>query len=107
MIEILYSSVGIIVAAGYLPQITKLITAARPCHEISVAAWSMWAYTSFVSLIYSLYGQEIYDAKFMSVNAVNTACIAMIIGVTLYKRQKYKTAPVVIDPLPSEAEVPA
>lgn len=91
MIVILYSSVSIIVAAGYLPQITKLLLAEHPCNEISVAAWSMWAYTSFISLLYSLYGQEIYDFRFMSFNAVNTACIAMIICITFYKRHKWRS----------------
>ncbi|MCK5385090.1 MAG: hypothetical protein KAJ29_05885 [Alphaproteobacteria bacterium] len=105
MIELLYSSVGIIVGAGYLPQITKLLLTTRPCHEISAASWLIWAYTSSVSLLYSLYGQEILDTKFITVNLVNVICICFVISIIAYKRRKYgKTIPAIIQPLQSDIE---
>ncbi len=89
MIGMLYSTVGIIVAVGYLPQIYKLLISKAPCRDISLVAWTVWEYTAIVSLLYSLYGQESLDTKFVLVNAINVVCITMIIIITIYKRRKY------------------
>ncbi|MCK5374948.1 MAG: hypothetical protein KAJ40_06665 [Alphaproteobacteria bacterium] len=96
MIEVLYSLVGGIVAIGYLPQIIKLIKAQIPCHDISLIAWTVWTYTSAISLIYSLYGQDSVDHNFVFANAVNLTCIMLIVFITLYKRYKYGKATIQI-----------
>ncbi len=96
MIEVLYSLVGVVVAIGYLTQIIKLIKTTLPCHDISIFSWSIFAYASFISLLYSLYGQEIYDINFVIVNSINATCIAMVICITVYKRRKYRIIPALI-----------
>ncbi|MFP4098510.1 MAG: hypothetical protein ACLFP8_00865 [Alphaproteobacteria bacterium] len=93
MIEFLYSLVGVVVAAGYIPQIIKLVRATLPCHDISVFTWVVWAYTSFVSLLYSLYGQETFDIYFFSANLINIVCVTTVICITMYKRVKYSERP--------------
>jgi|GEM_PF-1821807 len=94
MLDVLYSMVGVMVAAGYLPQIIKLIKATLPCYDVSIMSWSMWAYTSSISLLYALFEQKTLDLAFVGVNSVNMICIASIICITLYKRRKYKIPPI-------------
>ncbi len=100
MIVMLYSAVGIIVALGYLPQIYNLIVSHTPCRDISLKAWCIWEYTSSISLLYSLYGQDVVDPKFVGVNAVNLLFITIIISITVYKRRKYEKKVAIIDNIP-------
>ena len=87
MIGALYSTVGIVMAVSYLPQVIRLIKAQTPCHEISMASWIIWNYTATVSLLYSIY--DLNDTKLTIVNIINVLFINLIIWVTLYKRRKY------------------
>ncbi len=89
MIEMLYSTVGVVIGLAYVPQTLKLLKTQTPCPDISIAMWYLWNYTAIVSLIYSIYGQEVFDVKFFIVNAVNTFFITLIIFIILYKRRKY------------------
>ncbi len=87
MIGFLYSTVGIIVAISYLPQVLRLIKAKTQCIEISLTSWMIWNYTSIISLLYSIV--DLGDLKLSIVNAVNVLFINLIIVITLYKRNKY------------------
>ncbi len=87
MIGILYSTVGVVVTFGYLPQVYKLLRSQTPCRDISLIAWLIWDYTSIVSLLYSVFDVE--DLKLSIVNSINVFFITTIILVTLYKRRKY------------------
>ncbi len=89
MIATLYTTVGLVVAIGYMPQTLKLLRAKSPCSDISVIAWAIWEYTAIVSLLYSMY--ELEDLKLSIVNAINVFFITLIIGITLYKRRKYNS----------------
>ncbi len=89
MIEMLYSTVGVVIGLAYVPQTIKLFKTPTPCYNISLLMWYLWDYTAIVSLTYSLYGQEVFDAKFFTVNAVNTFFITLIILIIHYKRYKY------------------
>lgn len=89
MIEMLYSSVAVIIALAYVPQTLKLIKTQTPCPDISIAMWYLWDYTAIVSLIYSMYGQDVFDVKFFAVNVINTFFITLIILIIHYKRRKY------------------
>ncbi len=95
MIAFLYSTVGIILVCGYIPQIYTLIRTKSACRAISLKAWLIWEYTSFISLLYSVY--VLPDLKLAIVNAINVTCIALIIGITAYKRWKYATAQIIMD----------
>ena len=95
MIGALYSTVGIVMAVSYLPQVIRLIKAQTPCHEISMASWVIWNYTASVSLLYSIY--DLNDTKLTIVNIINVLFINLIIGVTLYKRRKYGDLVVISD----------
>jgi uncharacterized protein with PQ loop repeat len=83
----LYSTVGLIVMLGYMPQIVRLWRTRSDCTDISVLTWMIWNYTAFISLLYSVF--EIGDLKFSLVNAVNFICINIIIFLTLYKRRRF------------------
>lgn len=89
MIATLYTTVGIIVAIGYMPQTLKLMRAQSKCGDISIPTWVIWNYTAIVSLLYSVY--ELDDFKLTMVNGVNVFFITLIIGITVFKRRKYKT----------------
>lgn len=88
IIGLLYSTVGIVVLFGYMPQISKLWKSETDCREISITSWMIWNYTAIVSLLYSVF--DLADIKFSLVNSVNVACINIIILLTLYKRSAYK-----------------
>lgn len=87
MIGFLYSTVGLVVAVSYLPQVLRLIKAKTQCIEISLTSWMIWNYTSIVSLLYSIF--DLADLKLSIVNAINVLFINLIILITLYKRKKY------------------
>lgn len=87
MISLLYSSVGIVIAVSYLPQVLRLLRAKSRCIEISLMSWAIWNYTSIISLLYSVY--DLGDLKLSIVNVINVIFINLIIGITLYKRRKY------------------
>ncbi|PCJ02693.1 MAG: hypothetical protein COB14_01660 [Alphaproteobacteria bacterium] len=88
MIDYLYSTVGIIVTISYMPQALKLWRSTSTCDDISLPTWFIWNYTSIVSLLYGIY--TLNDFKLSAVNAVNVFFVTFIIGITLYKRRKYK-----------------
>ena len=90
MIDYLYSTVGIVIAVAYMPQALKLWRSTSTCGDISLPTWLIWNYTAIVSLLYSVYTLD--DLKLSAVNAVNVFFITFIIGITLYKRRKYKEA---------------
>ena len=94
MIATLYTTVGIVVAIGYMPQTLKLIRAQSKCSDISILAWLIWNYTAIVSLLYSVY--ELDDFKLSMVNGVNVFFITLIISITIFKRRKYK-APIPVE----------
>jgi uncharacterized protein with PQ loop repeat len=87
VISALYSTVGIIIFLGYLPQILKLIRSETDCREISLLAWLMWDYVLIVSILYGVY--EMHDFKFILASSLNCFCINMLLLITLYKRRKY------------------
>lgn len=87
LISTLYSTVGFVIVAGYMPQIFRLIRTTTDCMDISVSAWMIWNYTSIVSLLYGIF--EMHDPKFIFVCTTNILCINTIIFMTLYKRHKY------------------
>ncbi len=88
MISFLYSTVGIIVAFGYLPQIARLLRSKTRCDDISIPAWIIWNYTAIISLLYGYF--DLSDLKLTIVNLVNVVCISSIILITLFKRKKYR-----------------
>ena len=88
-IDLLYSTVGLVVLLGYMPQIIKLMRTTTDCRDISLYAWMIWNYTAIVSLLYSVF--ILPDIKFMMVNGVNVLCITIIIALTAYKRWHYKS----------------
>lgn len=93
MIGILFSTVSVVLIFAYLPQIITLIRTKGPCNDISVTSWSIWFYTSFVSLLYSIY--ELHDLKLSIVNGLNVFFICVIIGTTIFKRIKYRHVAVI------------
>ena len=69
---------AVIVAAGYLPQITHL--AKEHCSEgISLSAWSLWLISSLLFFSHAL---AINDAVFLALQAVNLIAIATVISLT-------------------------
>ena len=90
MIDFLFSTVGIVITIGYLPQVYRLAIAKTGCYEISVIAWLLWAYAATVMFLYSVF--ELEDLKMIIVNAINMSFIDLIILITLYKRWKYKVS---------------
>ena len=88
IIGFLYSTVGILVLFGYMPQIRRLWKSKTDCREISITSWMIWNYTAIVSLLYSVF--DLADVKFSLVNGINVICINIIILLTLYKRSAYK-----------------
>ncbi len=106
MIGYLYSTIGVITAFGYLPQVLALIRAQTKCEEVSLRAWIIWEYTSIVSLLYGLF--ELNDLKFTLVNTVNTFFVSLIVAIIIYKRHKYRDhIPVMIDEtdIPDETDI--
>ncbi len=101
IIGTLYSTVGIMVLVGYMPQIIRLWKTHTDCRDISLHSWMIWNYTASVSLLYSVFELpdlkfamvnsvfELPDLKFAMVNSVNVLCINIIIALTLYKRHHY------------------
>lgn len=87
IIDFLYSTVGIVVAIGYMPQSIRLLRTAGPCDDISILAWAIWGYAAAISLLYSIY--ILADLKLSMVNGINVFFISFIIAVTFYKRRKY------------------
>ncbi|MCB9983402.1 MAG: hypothetical protein H6861_07000 [Rhodospirillales bacterium] len=87
IIGLLYSTVGIVVLFGYMPQIRRLYKSQTDCREISITAWMIWNYTAIVSLLYSVF--DLADLKFSVVNGINLVCINIVILLTLYKRRLY------------------
>lgn len=87
LLALLYSTVGLLVLIGYIPQLYRLWTTDTDCRDVSIAAWATWTYTSSVSLLYSVY--ELPDPKFAMVNAVNLSCILAIIALTLHRRRRF------------------
>lgn len=90
MISWLYSTVAIITALAYIPQMIRVARSKTTCHDISIPAWLMWSYTSTVSLLYAAI--EMHDLKFSIVMTINAICINTIIAITLYKSKKYATS---------------
>lgn len=91
MLDVLYSMVGVIIAAAYLPQAMKLAKNTSACYDVSVVSWILWAYTSSITFLYTLYRLETFDLMLVSINAINMVCISTIVCITLYKRWKYRT----------------
>lgn len=87
LISTLYSTVGFVIIAGYMPQIFRLVRTTTNCMDISIPAWAIWNYTSVISLLYGIF--EMHDPKFIFVCATNVLCINAVIFITLYKRYKY------------------
>ena len=88
IISILYATVPAVIFLGYLPQIAQLIRAKNDCRDISLLAWVMWDYVLIVSVLYGIYVLD--DFKFTMASALNCACVNVLIGITLYKRRKYR-----------------
>jgi uncharacterized protein with PQ loop repeat len=88
LISFLYSTIGIVIFIGYLPQILSLIRAKNDCRSISLTAWWLWNYVLVVSILYGVY--ELHDLKFIIASALNCACVNVLIGITIYKRYKYR-----------------
>ena len=88
IISVLYSTVGVVLLIGFIPQILRLIRTHTDCRDISISTWMIWNYTACVSLIYSII--VLPDLKFALVNAVNVMGVNSIIALTLYKRHIHK-----------------
>jgi len=87
MIVLLYSTVGAVVVAGYLPQIIRLYRSHSRCDDIALPAWWLWNYTAIVSFFYGHF--VLADLQFTIVNCIAITCNSLIISITLYKRWKY------------------
>ncbi len=88
MISFLYSTVGFVIAISYIPQVLCLVRAKTHCSDISLTSWWIWNYTSIVSMLYGIYGLQ--DLKMSLTSAIIVFFVNLIIGITIYKRIKYK-----------------
>lgn len=87
MITFLYSTVSVISAISYMPQLWRIFQNESPCHDISLKTWWIWNYMSFVSMLYGVF--EIQDFTMSLVTGVNFFFINCTIASVLYKRRKY------------------
>lgn len=90
---LLYPAVPLIGLAGYGPQLVTLLKTDRPPHSISLSTWFTWALTWFISFGYAAF--YVQDILFALTSAMNLAGHICVIGLTLYKRNKYSERPLV------------
>lgn len=87
----LYALAPLFSSAGYLPQIRKVLRAAP--HElrgISIHAWSVWLFNALIAVSYGVV--KIRDPLFITVSSISASWCALLIGLTLWKSLKGRTA---------------
>ena len=84
----LYPIVPLIGIMGFLPQIITLLKADRVPASISLSTWSIWTLTWLISFGYATFALQ--DILFATTCGLNLIGHFAIIGLTVYKRQKYK-----------------
>lgn len=83
IIEILYSIAGTVAIIAGSSQIRQLITAGRS-DELSIATWSLWSGTQFVSLVYSV---TIGKVPLIVFNLLWVVLYMAMVGLILYYRK--------------------
>jgi hypothetical protein len=87
IVVFLYALAPLFSTLGYLPQIRKLLHAApQEVRGISLQAWSLWLGNSLIALAYGVV--KLHDPLFITVSSVSMFWCALIIGLTLWKRNQ-------------------
>ena len=79
-----FTVTGIISAIGYIPQIHTLWKDDTAASSTSIRAWTTWAVTSGVGMLYSIF--VIKDIFVIGNSVIQFAGCATILAVTVYKR---------------------
>lgn len=70
VLTVLYAFVPVVSAAGWVPQIVRLLRQPDLGEGLSLPTWAMWAATGVVGLLYSAFvGQDILVTAFFAVAA--------------------------------------
>ena len=80
----LYSLSGVVIVAGFLPQITKLIGATGRSVAVSLFSWWIWAATSAVAVTYGVL--IVKDWRFTLLAALHLTCELTVACLVLYNR---------------------
>ena len=83
----LYSFMPAVGLFAYMPQIRVVYASSGPLTDLSLHTWGVWLATSSIGLGYGVVCLK--DFLFSATCGMNVACIAVIIGMVLYKRQRY------------------
>lgn len=83
----LYPIVPLVGLMGFLPQVMTLLKAREAPVSLSLSTWFIWTATWIISFGYAVFA--LHDALFAATAGMNLAGHIAIIGLTVYKRQKY------------------
>ena len=79
----LYAVSGILGCACYLPQILRLTRSAEARRAMSLATWGGWLALGAITLVYAI---DLGQAEMVLVNALNSACQAVVVALMLLQR---------------------
>lgn len=76
---------------AYLPQILAVIRDMNGASAISYTTWGLFSVSNLSTAIYA--ALVLGDLKMVAVFAANTGCCAVILGLTVVKRRRFKRVP--------------
>lgn len=92
LFTLIYPIVPLVGMAGFVPQILTLLAMKEAPKSISLLTWYIWTCTWLVSFGYAVFALQ--DLLFTLTCGMNLIGHCVIIGLTVYKRQKYDAASV-------------
>jgi hypothetical protein len=85
--SLMYPIVPLVGLAGFLPQVITLLRTREAPISISLSTWFVWTMTWVISFGYAAF--VLHDVLFAATAGMNIVGHIVIIGLTIYKRQKY------------------
>ncbi|MCA9358168.1 hypothetical protein KC902_02815 [Candidatus Kaiserbacteria bacterium] len=83
----LYAGNSLFALMAYLPQITKLLTTRGAAKNFSTPSWTIWTYTSVISVLYIYTAVE--DWLLFTVASINfVGCLAVLLLVLHKNKQE-------------------
>ena len=90
VVSFLYSCVGLIALAGFVPQIWTLATSRSDCREMSIRTWAIWSCSWGISLAYGVL--VLNDALFVSMAVINLSCHLCVTALIVRNRYGIRMA---------------
>lgn len=84
-ILVAYSACNALRVVSYIPQVIRIAADRNGAEAISLATWWMWIAANATTALYAWV--NLGDLPLAILNALNTLCCVLVVGLTAWKRQ--------------------